>query len=72
MRERIEQLWKQAGGEFDTGNQWTYPEYKIDNPENFAELVIKECLWQVVKDNQIPQDVQVLIGERIAEQFGVK
>ena len=38
----------------------------------YAELIVRECLWQVVKDNQVPQDIQVLIGGRFKEQFGVE
>jgi hypothetical protein len=40
--------------------------------EKFAELIVRECMWQVVKDNQVPQDIQVLIGGRFKEQFGVE
>jgi hypothetical protein len=40
--------------------------------EKLTELFIQECMWQVVKDNQVPHDVQVLIGDRFKEHFGVK
>lgn len=40
--------------------------------EKFAELIVRECIWQVVKDNQVPQDIQLLIGERFKEHFGVE
>jgi len=44
MNERIQQLWSQAGGHYNSGNQHTWPEYTIDDPEKFAELIVKECL----------------------------
>ena len=42
MNERIEKLWKQAGGHYNSGNQHTWPEYTIDDPEKFAELILIE------------------------------
>jgi hypothetical protein len=43
MNERIKEIWSQAGGNYDGGNQHTWPQYTIDNPEKFAELIVKEC-----------------------------
>jgi hypothetical protein len=43
MNERIKELWSQAGGHYDSGNQHTWPQYTIDNPEKFAMLIIKKC-----------------------------
>ena len=43
MNERIKELWSQAGGHYNSGNQHTWPEYTIDDPEKFAELIIREC-----------------------------
>ena len=47
MNERIKELWSQAGGHYNSGNQHTWPEYTIDDPEKFAELIVAECLRQV-------------------------
>jgi hypothetical protein len=44
MNERIRELWSQAGGHYDSGNQHTWPQYTIDDPEKFAELIIQECV----------------------------
>ena len=44
MNERIKELWEQAGGHYDSGNQHTWPEYTIDDPEKFAELIVQECI----------------------------
>jgi hypothetical protein len=44
MNERIKELWSQAGGHYNSGNQHTWPEYTIDDPEKFAELIVMECL----------------------------
>ncbi len=44
MNERISKIWTQAGGFYNADNQHTWPEYTIDEPGKFAELIIKECL----------------------------
>ena len=44
MNERIQQLWSQAGGHYNSGNQHTWPEYTIDDPEKFAELIVREFI----------------------------
>jgi hypothetical protein len=44
MNERIKELWSQAGGHYNSGNQHTWPEYTIDDPEKFAELIVQECI----------------------------
>lgn len=36
------------------------------------EAVVRECIWQVVKDDAVPHDIQVLIGERLKEHFGIE
>jgi len=36
MNERIKELWSQAGGHYNSGNQHTWPQYTIDNPEKFV------------------------------------
>jgi hypothetical protein len=43
MNERIRELWSKAGGHYDSGNQHTWPQYTIDDPEKFAELIVREC-----------------------------
>ena len=43
MNERIQELWKRAGGHYNRGNQHTWPEYTIDDPKKFAELIVREC-----------------------------
>ena len=49
MNERIRELWSQAGGHYNSGNQHTWPEYTIDDPKKFAELIVREC-EKVAKD----------------------
>ena len=44
MNERIRELWAQAGGHYNSGNQHTWPEYTIDDPEKFAQLIVEECV----------------------------
>ena len=50
MNEQIKTLWKQAGGHYDSGNQHTWPQYIIDNPEKFAELIVLECINQILEE----------------------
>ena len=47
MNERIKELWTQAGGHYNSGNQHTWPEYTITDPEKFAELIVRECLKEI-------------------------
>jgi hypothetical protein len=49
MNERIQQLWSQAGGQYNSGNQHTWPEYTIDDPEKFAELIRADHTQSVIK-----------------------
>jgi hypothetical protein len=54
MNERIRELWSKAGGHYDTGNQHTWPEYTIDDPEKFAQLIVQECIWAFHKTRTEP------------------
>ena len=47
MNTRIKELWTEAGGTFTSGNQHEWPAAKIDNPEKFAELLIREIVGEV-------------------------
>jgi len=80
MNERIRKLWTQAGGRYDSGNQHTWPEYTIDDPEKFAELIVQECL-KIAKNREDEfesaglLDASNAVGNvayRISRQFGVK
>lgn len=44
VKQRIKVLWTQAGGHYNSGNQHTWPQYMIDDPEKFAELIVRECI----------------------------
>ena len=69
MNERIRQLWSQAGGHYNSGNQHTWPEYTIDDPEKFAELIVAEML-QTCEDH--PGWSGRMISEQIKQDFGVE
>ena len=69
MNERIQALWKQAGGHYNSGNQHTWPEYTIDDPEKFAELIVEECIEQII--NQERSDGE-WYQDDIFKHFGVK
>ena len=74
MNERIKQLWTQAGGDYSSGNQHDWPYARIDNPESFAELIVKECA-KVCRDQP---NVYALKADRdncaiaIEQHFGVE
>ena len=64
MNERIQELWKRAGGHYNRGNQHTWPEYTIDDPKKFAELIVKECIKSIR-----PYDASGHFEETIREHF---
>ena len=85
MNERIKQLWSQAGGHYDSGNQHTWPQYTIDDPKKFAELIVQECAdiinhradtcsdWlDSVKANEAVREGQRECAKTIKEHFGVE
>ena len=47
MNERLRELWSQAGGSYNIGNQHTWPQYTIDAPEKFAKLIVEDVLDKV-------------------------
>jgi hypothetical protein len=67
MNKRIKKLWSQAGGHYDSGNQHTWPQYTIDDPEKFAELIVAECIDVVGKSTASPTGYQALM-----KHFGVE
>ena len=85
MNDRIKELWSQAGGHYNSGNQHTWPQYTIDDPEKFAELIVKECAdiinhradtcsdWlDSVKANEAVREGQRECAKTIKEHFGVE
>jgi hypothetical protein len=72
MNERIEKLWSQAGGHYDRGCQHTWPQYTIDDPEKFAELIVKECaLIAGLMEHEGRKNIgaQILSNFEIAESY---
>jgi hypothetical protein len=78
MNERIKELWSQAGGHYNNGNQHTWPQYTIDDPEKFVELIVRECVNQAhgVADLRGVNDDMVYGADtaavRIHRYFGVE
>jgi len=68
MNERIKTLWSQAGGHYNSGNQHTWPEYTIDDPKKFAELIVRECA-DIASINQHQYNA---VGEYVLKHFGVE
>ena len=76
MNDRIRELWTQAGGRYDSGNQHTWPEYIIDDPEKFALLLMRECV-AICQDVDGEDNIDARSGRQdcaveIKEHFGVK
>jgi len=73
MNEMIKKLFIQAGGgvEEENGNLWTYSD-DLD-PEKFAQLVVKECLDQLlIGDQDEDYDKGIYWSrEQIKNHFGV-
>jgi hypothetical protein len=71
MNERIRELWSKAGGHYDTGNQHTWPQYTIDDPKKFAQLIVKECM-QVLDPGEHQLIARFHARKWLAEHFGVE
>jgi hypothetical protein len=75
MNERIRELWSQAGGHYDSGNQHTWPQYTIDDPKKFAELIVRECclaLWtEECHTSDLAFDEVKRNATKIKEHFGI-
>jgi hypothetical protein len=75
MNERILELWSQAGGHYNSGNQHTWPEYTIDDPEKFAELIVREAclaLWtEECHVSDLAFDEVKRAATRIKQHFGM-
>ena len=73
MNERIQELWKQAGGHYNSGNQHNWPEYTIDNPEKFAQLIVRECAG-IAYEYDAPKmsGPGMIIAGMIETHFGVE
>ena len=76
MNDLIKTLWKQAGGHYNSGNQHTWPEYTIDDPEKFAELIVKECIWALwteeCRTSDLASEEYTRGSNKIKEHLGVK
>jgi hypothetical protein len=76
MNERIRELWSKAGGHYDTGNQHTWPQYTIDDPKKFAELIVKECIEHLESSVAVPNlehsRTKTKCIRSIKEHFGVE
>jgi hypothetical protein len=74
MNERIKTLWSQAGGHYNSGNQHTWPEYTIDDPKKFAELIVRECAQQCWTVSELESKGSVVneCAKRIRKHFGIE
>ncbi len=76
MNDQIKTLWEQAGGHYDGGNQHTWPQYTIDNPEKFAELIVRECIWALwteeCRTSDLASEEYTRGSNKIKEHFGVE
>lgn len=73
MNERLRELWSQAGGSYNIGNQHTWPQYTIDAPEKFVELIVRECAYiNFYKRTDISLKDAYRVSQVILEHFGVE
>lgn len=75
MNIRIKELWSQAGGHYNSGNQHTWPQYTIDDPEKFAELIVKACVAFIDSHDQLDKygdPYEMVYGKDVLKHFGVK
>ena len=76
MNDQIKTLWKQAVGHYNSGNQHTWPEYTIDDPEKFAELIVRECIWALwteeCRTSDLASEEYTRGSNKIKEHFGVE
>jgi hypothetical protein len=83
MNERIKELAKQAGVEYDWDPGTSGPEVSFDRQEDFekfAELIVRECIGcceQVISD-PVPESVDTWLNggeqciQEIKQHFGVE
>ena len=70
MNDRIELLFKQAGGYVEVDDEGNYFTYTQDfDPETFAKLIIKECT-KVVEKNLF-EDIGRTTSRKVKQHFGV-
>jgi len=69
VNERIKELWNKAGGDYWDSNQMgSY--YHINDPEKFAQLIVRECMNVVdTGENQVIARFQA--RKWLAEHFGM-
>jgi hypothetical protein len=77
MNERIKELWSQAGGHYNSGNQHTWPEYTIDDPKKFAELIVRKCAmivegFEITQEVALDEYVNYEASTVLKEHFGVE
>ena len=70
------ELWSQAGGHYNSGNQHTWPQYTIDDPAKFAELIVRECadsLWtEECYNSDLALEEFEKNSKKIRKHFGVE
>ena len=66
MNERIKELYKEA-----TGKDWAY-DFDPQVAEKFAELIVRECIEQVITGPNGPAHYAVEAALRLKKHFGVE
>ena len=66
MNERLQELMKQAGT--DSSGKWM----GIEHAEKFAELIVRECIEQVITGPNGPAHYAVEAALRLKKHFGVE
>ena len=66
MKERIQELMKQAGT--DVSGKWM----GVDHATKFAELIIRECQFAIVSRTDLPKHERKLYNNVLKKHFGVE
>ena len=70
MNERIRELWTQSAVRDDPDHAWTYDSNL--HATKFAELIVRECIEQVITGPNGPAHYAVEAALRLKKHFGVE
>ena len=64
---KIEDIWREAGGSHDAGNQHVWPSYKITDLQKFADLLIESIVedledWKSGYDDRAAFNIHEMVG----------
>lgn len=75
MTSNLRDLWYQAGGRFNMGNQHEWPTWVINDPTTFTDLIIRECAKFIDTREQVDkygEAHEVVHGSDLLKHFGIE